>query len=46
VIDEVMVWDRALSEDDIKQSMEDLSAFAVDPADKLATTWASVKASH
>ncbi len=46
IIDEVMVWDRALSEDDIEQSMEDLTAFAVDPADKLATTWGSVKAWH
>ena len=45
-IDEVTVWDRALSEADIKQSMEDLTALPVDPADKLATTWASVKASH
>ena len=46
IIDEVTVWDRALSEDDIARSMEDLTAFAVDPADKLATTWASVKAWH
>ena len=44
IIDEVTVWDRALSEDDIKQSMEDLTALPVDPADKLATTWANVKA--
>ena len=44
IIDEVAVWDRALSEDDIQRSMEDLTALAVDPADKLATTWASVKA--
>ncbi|MCG9130641.1 LamG domain-containing protein [Candidatus Poribacteria bacterium] len=44
VIDEVTVWDRALSEDDIARSMEDLTALPVDPADKLATTWASVKA--
>ena len=44
IIDEVMVWDRALSEDDIARSMEDLTAFAVDPTDKVATTWASVKA--
>ena len=44
IIDEVTVWDRALSEDDIKRSMEDLSTLPVDPADKVATTWASVKA--
>ncbi len=46
IIDEVMVWDRALSEDDIKRSMEDLATAPVDPADKLATTWATVKAQH
>ncbi len=44
IIDEVMVWDRALSEDDIQRSMEDLSTLPVDPADKLTTTWGSVKA--
>ena len=43
IIDEVTVWERALSEDDIARSMEDLTALDVDPADKLATTWASVK---
>ena len=43
IIDEVMVWDRALTEAEIKQSMDNIAA-AVDPADKLATTWASVKA--
>jgi hypothetical protein len=44
VIDEVTVWDRALSEADIKQSMDNLSALPVDPLDKLTTTWANVKA--
>ncbi len=44
IIDEVTVWDRALSEDDIARSMEDLTSLDVDPVDKLATTWASVKA--
>ena len=44
IIDEVTVWDRALSEDDIKRSMDDLTNLPVDPADKVATTWASVKA--
>lgn len=43
IIDEVMVWDRALSEDDIKRSMEDLTIFPVDPVDKVTTTWASMK---
>ena len=44
-IDEVAVWDRALTEDEIEQSMGDLAA-AVDPSGKLATTWARVKKSN
>jgi len=44
LIDEVQVWDRALSEDEILQSMEDLTACAVDAFDKLAITWGGVKA--
>ena len=42
LIDEVMVWDRALTEAEIEQSMEP-GAAAVDPNAKLATTWANVK---
>ncbi|MDE0635003.1 MAG: LamG domain-containing protein [Candidatus Poribacteria bacterium] len=45
LIDVVMVWDRALSEAEIKQSMEP-GAAAVDPNAKLATTWANVKGSQ
>lgn len=41
-IDELMVWDRALSEADIKTSMDGVGA-AVDAAGKLAVTWARVK---
>ncbi len=44
IIDEVMVWDRALTEAEIEQSMGDLAA-AVDPSGKLTTTWARVKKS-
>ena len=44
-IDEVAVWNRALTEDEIEQSMGDLAA-AVDPSGKLATTWARVKKSN
>ena len=46
LIDEVMLWDRALSEAEIEQSMEPGAAAAVDPSDKLATTWANVKKSN
>ena len=46
LIDEVMVWQRALSEAEIEQSMEPGGAAAVDASDKLATTWARVKKSH
>ncbi len=42
LIDEVMVWDKALSEKEIELSM-DPNAAAVDPNGKLATTWARVK---
>ena len=45
LIDEVMVWERALTEAEIEQSMEPGGA-AVDPNDKLATTWGNVKASQ
>lgn len=45
LIDEVTVWDRALSEADIKESMLGIGA-AVDPSGKLAVTWARVKKSE
>lgn len=43
IIDEVQVWDRALTENEIKESMEDLIASPVEPLDKLATTWGDIK---
>jgi hypothetical protein len=39
----VQVWNRALTEKEVQDSMLDLTAFAVRPAGKLATTWAAVK---
>jgi hypothetical protein len=44
-IDEVSVWNRDLSEDEIKTLYtEGVEAFlSVDPADKLATTWSKIK---
>ena len=42
LIDEVMLWDRALSEKEIEFSMDPSSA-AVDASGKLTTTWARIK---
>ena len=44
-IDEVAIWSRVLSEDEIKESMQrGLSqSFAVEPMDKLAISWGSIK---
>ena len=42
LIDEVMVWDRALTENEIELSM-DPSAAAVEASGKLTTTWARIK---
>ena len=41
-IDEAAVWQRALSNDEIKQAMTG-NFLAVSPRDKVATTWADVK---
>ena len=45
-IDEFAFYTRALSEDEIKADMNNGVLFAVDPADKLSTTWASIKAEY
>ena len=42
-IDEVKIWQRALSEVDIKLSMEGKLGRAVNPQGKLAATWGSLK---
>ncbi len=41
-IDEAAVWQRALSDDEIKQAMTG-NFLAVSPSDKVATTWADMK---
>lgn len=44
-LDEVMIWDKALDEDEIKLAMEGSKIFmSVDAIGKLATTWAGLKA--
>ena len=44
VIDEVAVFNVALSEDDIKLVMEGVSAvLSVQPSEKISTKWASIK---
>ena len=42
-IDEVAIYDRALTLDEIKSDMENGVFFAVDPKEKLATKWANLK---
>ena len=42
VIDEVAIWRRALSEDEIKTAMRG-PLFPVSPKDKVATTWGNLK---
>ena len=44
VIDEVQVWDRALTEEEILQSTENITLSAVDASGKLTATWGSLKA--
>ena len=41
-IDEVGIWSRALSEDEIKTAMQG-PLFSVSPKDKVATTWGDIK---
>ena len=44
MVDEVAIWTRPLSADEIKQAMEGGITAAVSPAQKLATTWGNIKA--
>ncbi|MBC8228881.1 hypothetical protein H8E77_04950, partial [bacterium] len=44
-IDEVKIWKRALSENDVKLSMEGKLGRAVDPQDKITTAWGQIKSS-
>ena len=41
-IDEVAIWSRALSEDEIKGAMRG-PLLSVSPKDKVATTWGNIK---
>ena len=45
LIDEVRIWNRALTEDEIRAEMETgyQSGTAVDPRQKLSTTWGTIK---
>ena len=46
LIDEIRVWNRALDEEEVLEQMEMgyFEIFAVDPKQKLATTWGNLKA--
>ena len=48
LIDEVRVWNRALDEDEVIEQMESgyFEIFAVDPRQKLTTTWGHLKTSQ
>jgi hypothetical protein len=47
IIDEVAIYDRALSEDEVRGNFDaEAATFAVDPAEKLAGTWGAIKASR
>lgn len=43
--DDVMIWDKALSQDEIQEVMEG-GLLAVYPEDKLATTWSRIKIAY
>ncbi len=43
LVDEVAIYNRALTVDEINQDMENGVYFAVSPKDKLATTWGKLK---
>ena len=43
LVDEVAIYNRALTVEEINQDMENGVFFAVDPKDKLATTWGKLK---
>ena len=43
LVDEVAIYDRALTVEEINQDMENGVFFAVSPGDKLATTWGKLK---
>ena len=47
MVDEVVIFDVALEQEDIEALLDGMhSALAVDPADKMATTWADMKVKY
>lgn len=48
MIDEVRIWNRALSEDEVNKQMNKghFEIFAVDPQQKLTTTWGNIKVTY
>ncbi len=46
VIDEVKIYSRALSADEVQRNYRATSQLAVEPAVKLAVTWGSIKVQH
>jgi hypothetical protein len=44
MVDEVRIYDRPLSEEEILQNME-AEGMSVEPADKLVETWGKIKVS-
>ena len=46
VMDEVAVYNRALSQDEIKQKMTSSHALAVGSEGKLSTTWSNIKSQY
>ena len=43
IVDEVAIWNRPLSEDEIQQAMQGNITASIDPSLKLATTWGNMK---
>jgi hypothetical protein len=43
ILDEVAIWSRGLSQEEIAELIRDGLPYAVDPDGKLATTWAGIK---
>ena len=46
IFDEVMIWDKVLSENEIRETWENQSATLVKLMDKVATTWGIIKVKH
>jgi len=45
IFDEAMIWDKVLSEDEIREVMHPVMPM-VGPVDKLSTTWSPIKSAH